>query len=59
MKKAPLFDRIEGCVWCHIHGSIHENTTDPFGTGEPECRESEHRLVYARTRKGDYPMNER
>lgn len=29
--------RAEGYVWCHWHGEVHEDSTDPYGTGEPEC----------------------
>ncbi len=41
--------RIEGYVWCDEHGAVHEDTTDPYGYGEPDCRKVDHRAVYART----------
>lgn len=49
----PSYERVEGVVYCHDHGCIHRDSTDPYDTGEAECRTVEHRIVYFRLRKGD------
>lgn len=46
--------RVEGYVYCLDHGSIHGDTTDPYGYGTADCQRSEHRRVYAGMRAGDY-----
>lgn len=25
-------------VWCHVHGCVHEDNTNPFDESEPSCR---------------------
>jgi hypothetical protein len=44
---------VEGVVYCLHHGAVHDDTTDPYRYGEPECSKDEHRPVYYRARKGD------
>lgn len=44
---------VEGVVYCLEHGAVHDDTTDPYRYGEPDCKEAEHRPVYYRARKGD------
>lgn len=44
---------VEGVVYCLIHDAVHDDTTDPYDTGEVECTKDEHRPVYYRARKGD------
>jgi hypothetical protein len=46
---------VEGVVYCLDHGSVHDETTDPYGYGRPDCGKSEHRRVYAALRRGDWP----
>ena len=50
----PTKTRVEGYVYCLEHGGIHDDTTDPYRYGEPDCKRSEHRPVYAGMRTGDY-----
>lgn len=52
-------ERVEGYVWCLDHGSIHEDTTDPYGygAGDPDtCTADQHRIVLARMRAADGPL---
>lgn len=51
-------ERVEGVVYCLIHGEIHERSRDPHQTGEIECYWGEHRTVYWRTRKEDIENRE-
>jgi hypothetical protein len=44
---------IEGVVYCLEHTAVHDDTTDPYGYGEPDCSVKEHRAVLYRARKGD------
>jgi hypothetical protein len=44
---------VEGVVYCLEHTAVHDDTTDPYGYGTPDCKEKEHRPVYYRARKGD------
>lgn len=46
--------RLSGVVYCLDHGTVHENSTAPYGPGD-ECRKQEHRSVYASLWAGDYP----
>lgn len=46
-------NKIDGEVYCLDHCGVHDDTTDPYGYGEPDCRKSEHRLIYWRERVGD------
>jgi hypothetical protein len=46
-------NKIDGVVYCLDHGCVHDDSTDPYGMGYPECRREEHRPVYWRARKGD------
>ena len=50
----PTKTRVEGFVYCHEHNTIHADSTDPYGYGEPDCTKREHRPVYAGMRTGDY-----
>lgn len=45
---------IEGWVWCHEHGTVHEDTTDPYDYGEPDCTKEEHRPIAWTAKAGDY-----
>ena len=44
----------EGLVYCHEHGCVHDNSTDPYGYGQQDCSRTEHRYVYWKARAGDY-----
>jgi hypothetical protein len=44
--------KVEGVVYCHVHGSVHDDTTDPYNSSD-RCPKSEHRPVYFRARRGD------
>lgn len=47
--------RVDGVVWCHTHGEVHDDTTSPYDeVGEDRCTTAEHRPVYFRARRGDY-----
>jgi len=56
--------KIEGEVWCDVHGCIHEKTTDPYDYGyavtgqEPECQPSDWRRLWMGARIGK-PMPEK
>lgn len=50
---AHHYERVEGVVYCLVHGSIHRDDGDPYEVGENECRRGEHRTVYFRRREGD------
>lgn len=50
----PTHTRVEGFVYCHEHTTIHVDSTDPYGYGEPDCKRADHRPVYAGMRAGDY-----
>ena len=52
---AKAYEKVEGQVYCLEHGAIHDDTTDPYEYGHPDCHRAEHRLVYWRSRKGDLP----
>lgn len=43
-----------GWVYCFQHGTVHEDSTDPYDMGEPDCQRSEHRPLYWRAGKDDY-----
>jgi len=56
--------RIESVVWCDKHGTIHEDSLDPYEYGvadplcdseedENLCRKSHHLAVYRRLRVGE------
>lgn len=45
MKNARRYHTIDGYVWCDRHGCIHDDTTDPYDYGEPDCRREDHRPV--------------
>ena len=53
-------EKVEGEVYCTVHGGIHRRTNDPYDygyaeTGEtPECEEQDWRTLYWRPRVGDY-----
>ena len=51
--------QVEGMVWCHVHGEVHDaDTINPYGMGSEDwCDQREHRPIYWRARKGDeeYP----
>jgi hypothetical protein len=48
--------RIDGYVYCGVEGCVHEDTMDPFGYGgNTNCVKSEHRPIFAYTRKWDTP----
>lgn len=49
----PTMLPIQGVIYCLDHTAVHDDTTDPYRMGSEECRESEHRSVYYRGRKGD------
>ena len=46
--------RIEEKVWCDVHGTIHDATTDPYDMGfestgeEPECGPADWHEVWFR-----------
>ena len=42
---------IEGYVWCHEHGCIHDDDEDPYGLGTPECDRIDHDPVYMKEQK--------
>ena len=44
---------VDDVIYCLFHTAVHEDTTDPYNSGQPECEKSEHRPVYYRARKGD------
>lgn len=44
---------IDGLIYCLDHGTVHEETTDPYDYGEADCRVSEHRRIQAVSRYGD------
>ncbi len=44
---------VEGVVYCLEHTAVHDDTTDPYGYGEPDCKVEDHRAVLYRARKGD------
>jgi hypothetical protein len=44
---------IEGVVYCLKHEAVHEDDTDPYDYGTPDCETKDHRTVYYRGRKGD------
>jgi hypothetical protein len=44
---------VEGVVYCLSHDAVHEDTTDPYDYGTPDCKTKDHRPVYYRGRKGD------
>jgi hypothetical protein len=44
---------VDKVVYCLFHDAVHEETTDPYDSGQPECEVKEHRPVYYRARKGD------
>ena len=44
---------VEGVVYCLEHAAVHDDTTDPYGYGEPDCKVEDHRAVLYRARKGD------
>jgi len=44
---------VDGVVYCLEHTAVHDDTTDPYGHGAPDCEAKEHRTVYYRGRKGD------
>lgn len=51
----PKMQRIEGWVYCHQLGEVHEDSLNPYGMGpESHCRRDEHRPLYYRARRGDY-----
>lgn len=52
-RKGGHMAKVEGEVYCLEHCTTHEDTTDPYGYGEADCRKSDHRLIYWRTRNGD------
>lgn len=37
---------VVGYVWCDIHGGVHNDTTDPYGIGHPDCDRAEHRRLF-------------
>ena len=51
---------VSGQIWCEIHGTVHEATTDPYDYGyadtgeQPECDERDWRRLWtgARIEKG-------
>ena len=45
---------IEGQVWCHEHGVVHDDTCDPYDYGHPDCKKENHRKIRYRARKGDW-----
>jgi hypothetical protein len=45
---------VEDVVYCLFHSAVHEDTLDPYNSGQDECEKDEHRPVYYRARKGDY-----
>lgn len=52
--------RIDREVYCLVHGTVHDETSDPYGYGTEEgrddvCSPAEWRPIYWRARKGDYP----
>jgi hypothetical protein len=56
--RSPYLDRakmlpVEGIVYCLEHTAVHDDTTDPYDYGKPDCDKKEHRPVYYRGRKGD------
>lgn len=53
------YEKAEGYVWCDTHGSIHDDTTAPFGEGiSDDCVAADHRPVFIRSSKGDWPRND-
>jgi len=48
----PKFERVEDQVWCEVHGSIHDETIDPYNYGydetgeEPECGPEDWRVLW-------------
>lgn len=44
---------VDDVIYCLFHTAVHEDTTDPYSSGQAECEKSEHRPVYYRARKGD------
>ena len=57
-ERSPYLERakmlpIEGVVYCLEHDAVHDDTTDPYDYGKPDCKEKEHRPIYYRGRKGD------
>lgn len=50
----PQMKKIEGEVWCDEHGTVHEDSTDPYRTGAKDCSKTNHRPIYVRRRKGDF-----
>jgi hypothetical protein len=39
MAKRTSVKKVAGYVWCDTHSCIHEDSTDPYGMGEPDCEE--------------------
>jgi hypothetical protein len=46
--------RVEGEIYCLVHGCVHDDTTDPYQSEDDRCPESCHRPLYWNTRVGDW-----
>jgi hypothetical protein len=53
--KSPM-QPAEGYVWCHKHGAIHADSTDPYDYGEPDCETVDHRPVFWEAHRDDEEM---
>lgn len=52
------YERVDGVVYCHIHGDIHDDSNRPYGEPYDICTPVDHRGVYFRRRKADYDVDE-
>jgi len=47
---------VDGYVWCHQHGNVHQKTRDPYQMGREDwCGPKEWRDIQVVLIKGDYP----
>lgn len=46
LRNTEIDIEVEGYVWCDKHGCVHEDSTDPYGTGTADCWRVDHRTLY-------------
>lgn len=44
---------VDGQVYCLEHTTVHDDTTDPYRYGEPDCKVSDHRKLFWYSKRGD------